>query len=296
MKVVLAGEGADEIFCGYESYIRYLRIYERLWQPYRQYTPGPVREAIAQAVEYISRRTLRYSGASDLLVRAARDRHLFWGGAMTFWETQKKSLLDLDLLTARLLEPGAGFPQTHRDLFDTHELIRDSAAGLPPQADELARMTKLELDYRLPELLLMRMDKMTMAHSVEARVPFLDHRLVELACALPAKWKISGGIAKSLLKDAVRGTIPDRAIDGRKKGFGAPISDWAKHELGFRMEKTIVECRLFKSGWFKIEYIQAMFREHRRGRQNFAARLWVLYNLASWYDRWIEPMPFSTGR
>ena len=290
VKVVLVGEGADEQFCGYEGYLRYLRIYERLWKPYRRSIPSWARRLAASAAERLVRYWPERGAAADFVVRAGRDRDLFWGGAVTFWETQKHGLLKWEALSAEST-PGSGLiDDTTTRIFDSYAVVRESNRQLRGRPhDELTRMINLELNYRLPELLLMRVDKMTMAHSLEARVPFLDHRLVELSFGLPSDWKIANGVPKSILKDAVRGLLPDEVIDRPKIGFGAPVSEWLKGEFGRRVENEISNCGLFRSGWFHLGYIQWMFRAHRIGARNYGHNLWALYNLACWYNRWIEP-------
>jgi asparagine synthase (glutamine-hydrolysing) len=170
---------------------------------------------------------------------------------------------------------------------DSNIVMAAATSMLPDPSSPLTRMINLELHYRLPELLLMRVDKMTMAHSLEARVPFLDHRLVESTFDLPTDWKIAGDHPKSLFKDAVRGMIPDEIIDRPKTGFGAPVSAWLRGQLGKLVEDEIGRCPLFFDGWFDRNYISKMFEAHRRGKGDFGACLWALYNLAVWHRLWI---------
>ncbi|OEC38128.1 asparagine synthase (glutamine-hydrolyzing) [Pseudomonas sp. 1D4] len=287
VKAVLVGEGADELFAGYSGYLRYLQLYRQLWTPYRRWLPKGLRRGIGQLAERIGREGLYRSSSLDFLLRASRDKECFWGGAATFWEIQKSALLNKDAID---FTRGSGLlDDSALRIADSDVVMAAAAALLPAGNDEqLRRMTNLELTYRLPELLLMRVDKMTMANSIEARVPFLDHRLVEAAFAMPEAWKLERGRAKSLLKDAVRGLIPDPVIDRPKVGFGAPVAHWLKGELGRRVEYEISQCALFRNGWFNDGYIRDLFEAHRSGRGNHGASLWALYNLASWYDRWID--------
>lgn len=296
VKVVLVGEGADEQFCGYDGYVRYLNIYARLWSPYQRYAPSAVRALVANAAQKLTGVWEGKAAALDLAVRAGRGGECFVGGAVAFWETQKQKLFVRDALASAPRVPGLLDDERIR-VFDSNAIMAEAGhmlEGMP--SDQLMRMTSLELAYRLPELLLMRVDKMTMAHSLEARVPFLDHRLVEMSFSLPSSWKLANGIPKSILKDAVRGVIPDEVIDRPKVGFGAPVSEWLKGELGRRAEYEIATCDLFSNGWFDRGYIQKMFEAHRNGRRNFSTNLWALYNLAGWYNRWIKPESLPAGR
>lgn len=285
VKAVLVGEGADELFAGYNGYLRYLNLHRRYWQPYRR-LPAAMRRGAGWLAEQAGRDGLACASGLDFLIRASRDKECFWGGAATFWEIQKNALLN----TAAIDFSGSSGPLDDRALrvADSNAVMAAAAALLPARdSEQLRRMTQLELSYRLPELLLMRVDKMTMAHSLEARVPFLDHRLVEAAYALPAAWKLEGGRPKSVFKDAVRGLIPDRVIDRPKVGFGAPVAHWLKGEFGRRVEHEINQSALFQRGWFNPGYIRQMFEAHRSGRGDYGTNLWALYNLAGWYDRWI---------
>jgi asparagine synthase (glutamine-hydrolysing) len=128
---------------------------------------------------------------------------------------------------------------------------------------------------------------MTMAHSLEARVPFLDHELVELAMRTPSAWKVRGGVGKSILKDAMRGRIPDSVIDRPKMGFGAPMAEWLRGDFGHEVERSVLGSELFKSGWFRPTVVRRLFEGHRSGARNYAHYLWVLYNLVAWHEHWI---------
>ena len=109
-----------------------------------------------------------------------------------------------------------------------HKRYKDKAKDPSP----LNWMSYLDLNHRLPDLLLMRVDKMSMGVSLECRVPFLDHKFVELAMSIPASTKIKGGNLKAILKKSVRGVIPDEFIDRKKQGFGVPIQEWMMDKLG----------------------------------------------------------------
>ncbi|UUQ63729.2 asparagine synthase (glutamine-hydrolyzing) [Pseudomonas fuscovaginae UPB0736] len=294
VKAVLVGEGADELFAGYSGYLRYLKLHQRFWQPYRM-LPRTVRQGAGWLARQAGRDGLSHASGLDFLIRASSDKECFWGGAATFWEIQKSALLNKGVID---FSAGSGpLDDSLLRVADSNVVMAAAAAMLPAgDIEQLRRMTQLELSYRLPELLLMRVDKMTMAHSIEARVPFLDHRLVEAAYAMPADWKLDGGRTKSLFKDAVRGLIPDRVIDRPKVGFGAPVAHWLRGEFGRRVEHEINQCALFKRGWFNLGYIRELFDAHRSGRGDYGTNLWALYNLAGWYDCWIDAPNARGGR
>ena len=126
-------------------------------------------------------------------------------------------------------------------------------------------MTYLELKQRLAELLLMRVDKMTMATSVEARVPFLDHELVEFAMALPPEMKVRDGVGKYLLKKAVEDVLPRDIVYRKKQGFGAPVAEWFKGDLGRRAQREIRESSLAERGLLDYDELDRMWDAHRAG-------------------------------
>jgi asparagine synthase (glutamine-hydrolysing) len=149
-------------------------------------------------------------------------------------------------------------------------------------------MTYLELKLRLPELLLMRVDKMTMAASVEARVPFLDHRLVEYAMGVPRALKVEGRSGKHVLKRALEGVLPRDLLYRRKRGFGAPVEGWFRGPAAAELESRVMNSPLRGRGLLDYRFVARLFDEHRRGARDWGFHLWALLNLSLWYDRWIE--------
>jgi asparagine synthase (glutamine-hydrolysing) len=136
-------------------------------------------------------------------------------------------------------------------------------------------MTYLDLRLRLPELLLMRIDKMSMGASLEARVPFLDHRLVALVLSIPTKMKASDGELKRVLRRAVRGLIPDELIDRPKQGFRVPVEEWLLRELGDRTRHEVAEMCAQTD---LLDGAEVARRLERPGRE-----AWYLLNLALWW-------------
>jgi asparagine synthase (glutamine-hydrolysing) len=137
----------------------------------------------------------------------------------------------------------------------------------------------------------MRVDKVSMASSIEARVPFLDHRLVEYTMHVPRAFKLRGGRTKHLLKEAVRGLIPDEVIDRRKQGFSAPVKEWFRGPLAGYARRSIMDSRLRERDLFDYGVLDGMLEAHRSGRKNYDTLLWSLLNLSQWYDQWIAGEP-----
>ena len=272
--VIQVGEGSDEQFAGYPAYLRELRFYEWLWRPYRA-VPSFVRSPIFRLASGYLRPKQMFL-LLDYIRKATERDELFWGGVNIFTETHKKMLLSRHWSnrshSAQLLAQ------------DWHKAIleRDS------HADYLKRMIYLEFKNRLPELLLMRVDKVSMATSVEARVPFLDHRLVEYSMTIPKQLKFRKGEPKYILKKAVEGIIPNNIIYRKKQGFAAPVNEWLRSEWSSFAESRIRNSRLMHRNIFRTEFIDTLIKSHRSGRREEGMPLWALLNLALWYDRWIE--------
>lgn len=276
--VIQTGEGADEIFSGYASYARYLKIYENFWR-YAERLPRTIRRASGNAARQMIKMTGRQRVLQELMRRMAADEPLFWGAAVVFDESQKPSLLSQDF------QKRIGNYRT----LETVNYYLEHIARERPASDFLARMTYLELKIRLPELLLMRVDKITMATSVETRVPFLDHNLVEYALGIPREFKVAGASGKHILKRALEPILPHDLLYARKKGFGAPIREWFRAGLGATFDEYVMNSTLAKREFFDYRFIARMLDEHRRGKTDWSFHLWTLLNLSLWYERWIDP-------
>src|SRR4029077_4166295 len=238
---------------------------------------------------------------ADIVDRAARGREHFWSGATAFWDMMKAQLVHKERLPegqipAALLNSGL-FPSSYAqpDSFNVVRSFLEPFDRQHPGQDVLTRMIYNEFRLRLPELLLMRVDKIGMSVSLEARVPFLDHELVEFTMDIPMADKIRGNVPKRLLKAAVTGLIPDEIIHRRKMGFGAPMTQWLRGNFGSRVEAAILSSRLLDRGWLNREYIRRLCGEHRAGNSDKSLYIWALYNLTAWYDYWIDGQRRATA-
>ena len=270
--VVQIGEGSDEIFHGYDWYVRMVRFsrYESLLRR----LPGPMRSGAGRAAVSLTNRVGRGYGYANALASVSAGRRAFWGGAIV-WSGDLK---------ARVLRNGAG--RHHPDSYDLVDDLWREAERQAPHVDLLQGMTYVELKRRLSELLLMRVDKMTMATSVEARVPFLDHELVEFAMALPRRAKVDGSTGKALLKRAVRPIVGADIVDRPKQGFGAPVSEWFRGPFGERAQELIRRSSLAERGLLDYDVIDELWAAHRGGA-NWGMHLWNVLNASAWHDHWI---------
>ncbi|MDP2816288.1 MAG: asparagine synthase C-terminal domain-containing protein, partial [Rectinemataceae bacterium] len=190
--------------------------------------------------------------------------------AEAFTETHKK----------RLLSPRLRKKFADRTSWEAIRPIRERFEAKAKEPSHLNWMTYLDLNLRLPELLLMRVDKMSMGVSLEGRVPFLDHKLVELAMSLPEEMKTRQGVLKYILKKAVRGVIPDEIIDRKKQGFGVPVYEWFFDRLGNEIRRELDEfCG--KTDFFDRDEVFRLIEEGK------TAQIWYLFNFALWWKEYI---------
>jgi asparagine synthase (glutamine-hydrolysing) len=291
--VVQVGEGSDELFCGYGDYVSYLHLYRRGWSQL-MHLPGFVRKAVSfaglSAFNMGGRHLLRRGRkmAPDLFRRLAAGEELFWSGAFVFDEVYKSRLFSAQTLDRMAAGVGGG---KRLSSYSVIQADLDRLLAVRPHAGDLERMIYLDLKLRLPELLLMRVDKVTMATSIEARVPFLDHKLVELAMNIPSSLKFHHGEKKYILKRALRGHVPDWVLDRPKKGFGTPINEWMLDRLGGMISHELFNSSLRKRQLFNYDFIKQLLDQQRGGKVNNAFFLWSLLNLSLWYDHWIEGQP-----
>jgi asparagine synthase (glutamine-hydrolysing) len=264
--VIQVGEGADELFAGYTHWIDVLRLYHGLWQSYSR-LPAALRR-VALAAAPLDRDSIRY----EFVRRATVGEELFWGGAEAFGEARKSRLV------------GAGLRARLGDL-SSWDVIRpyrrrfeERSSGV--NGDYVNWMAYLDLRLRLPELLLMRVDKMSMATSIEARVPYLDHEFVGLALSVPERFKLNGGQTKALFKKAVRGLIPDTIIDRPKQGFAVPVDEWLRTRLGGVIHDKLLAFTA-RTDYFDSAAVETMVRHNDY-------LTWYLLNFALWHELWIE--------
>jgi asparagine synthase (glutamine-hydrolysing) len=268
--VVLVGEGSDEVFGGYGDFVSALESYRSKWQPLLRLPRG-----IRQAIHTVARGSGASNGRLDILRRAAGNEPFYWGLDVVFWDTEKQ----------HLLRPGArsifgdGSAPLVAGYYDEIERHR-------PKADFLQRMSYIELSNRLPELLLMRVDKFSMAHSLEARAPFLDHELVSYVLSLPQHSKILGQQTKRVLKLAVKGVLPDDIINRKKQGFRVPLPAWLAGPLSGWAEERLFSATARQLDFFDFDYIRKSWRDHINGTYDHSFNLWCLINLFSWYECW----------
>ena len=264
--VLLSGEGSDEVFGGYGLYRKMLQMEKGFRYPVvgtkklfpimhnipQAFLPG---DRLKKYMDWISNPLEnRYRGTSADVTN--RIRRSFYARDFLLY-LQKKPYLD--------------------DRFNSW--FKDVA-----HRDVLSKMLYVDSKTWLPDDLLLKADKMTMAASIELRVPFLDHKIVTFAASLPAHYKIYKGEGKFILKKLMEGVLPKDIIYRKKKGFTVPTQQWFTGKLLKPARDIIMSEKLMNRGWFQKGYLETMFDRHSRGREDYSRRIFSLLVLYHWLD------------
>jgi asparagine synthase (glutamine-hydrolysing) len=267
VKVVLGGDGADELLAGYPTFAaeRAARLFRRLPRPARRLAGAAVGRLPVDhgniSLDFKLKQFLR--GAAEPMALA----HQRWLGSFSGPEI------------ARLLaEP----PPIDVEAEHLHR-----AAGLAAGADPLTRSLALYQDTYLPDDILTKVDRASMACGLEVRAPFLDAGLVDAIEMLPPGYKYGRGRTKRLLKQAAAGRLPATILGRPKKGFGIPVARWLRGPLSGLLDELLGPDRLARQGLFRPDEVARRVREHRDGARDHRKPLWTLLMFQLWYDRWL---------
>jgi asparagine synthase (glutamine-hydrolysing) len=261
VKVVLTGEGADEIVGGYPKHAA-----ERLGWVYRC-LPGSLRRGLigrlARALPF-RYRDLQI-GVASLNIDDWRERYVRWFGALDFRQRRELSLL----------HGGAGGERVELPPFDAH-----------PDTSALRRILYFDQTSWLPDNLLERGDRMTMAASIEARVPFLDHRFVEYASSLPDRMRVDGLRRKVVLREAAKALLPRSILERPKVGFRVPVKEWFAGEMRDYLLDHLRGPGSITRRYYHTKVLDRVIDEHLKGRQSHDKLLWSLLSLEIWHRQY----------
>lgn len=263
--VCQVGEGSDELFWGYSSWKYMLKLQEL---NDIKLIPSWLKKLGLAGMKMIGKDKEMYY---EWLKRGANNERVFWGGAEAFTETQKKGLL-----TEKVYDNLSANYSSANVINKYYEQFKSRTV----EQSNLNWMSYLDLKLRLPELLLARVDKMSMAVSLEARVPFLDDKFVSHAMGIKSQLKTTSKESKYILKEAIKGILPENIIYRKKQGFDAPVYDWMMQELGDVAKEKI---KLFNqhTQFLNQMYIDDLF-SRKKGKQ-----IWFVLNLALWWEHYI---------
>src|SRR5581483_8984837 len=276
--VALSGEGGDEVFAGYKTYAatRLSGLYQRIVpKPLRRVVPGLVSLLpVSHGKVSFDYKAKRFAAGASQPALAA---HFSW-----------KAIFDEDRKRDLYREP-------QDELAPTVRLYDEAAAGVDPK-DLLARLLAVDTHVGLEGDMLVKADRMTMATSLEGRVPLLDHPLVELVASLPSRFKMRGLTTKVLLRRAMADRLPRQTTGGPKQGFNVPIPSWLVGPLRDLVHETLSPRRIAETGLFRPEPIAELIRAHEARERDCSRDIWTLLMFQAWHDGVAAAVPAEVER
>jgi asparagine synthase (glutamine-hydrolysing) len=269
--VVLSGDGGDELFAGYTRYVvdRKREGFARLPKPLRENVMRPLSQRLPHATWG---RNYLHNVSLDPISR-------YLDSVSVFTSLNRNSLYSADFKSK------LGSTSYVSTLFN--DLVNHVSTG-----ESLDQLLYLDSKTYLPGDILTKVDRMSMAVSLEARAPLLDHKLIDFVTGIPAGLKLSGFETKYLLKKAVKDLVPSEILNRPKQGFGVPIQEWINQQLRSRVRETLTEPRTRQRGYLNSQYIDVLLDEHERGRRDHSMGLWALFMLELWHRQFVdEPRP-----
>jgi asparagine synthase (glutamine-hydrolysing) len=275
VKVALGGDGGDEMFAGYDRYLgnQLIDLYCLVPAPLRRHIIEPIIHRLPDNFSYNNRvQKLRWMMA--LSKTSVSERYAASASFLRFSHVHKEALYTSRLWQELGEQDSAG------------HLMRFFDASNAQQAVD--KMLYTDLKTRLPDHLLMIADRMTMAHSLEGRSPYVDHRLVEFVATVPAEYKLRGRTLKYLQREIAREFLPETLVQRPKQGFSFPLAYWFKQELRPLTTTLFQQSRLVEEGYFQAPAMLGLLEEHVEGKVDHNYRLWLLLNLELWHRLFVE--------
>jgi asparagine synthase (glutamine-hydrolysing) len=272
--VVLSGDGGDELFGGYDRYLPHPRVarFDRI--------PLPGTRRIARAIWPLLPHGAR---GKNFLRHISRDEDGRYLDSVAFFQPDEKdALYTTDM--HRALDGASAEAKLARHL--------SRFRAMPPHS----RMMRFDFETYLPEDILTKVDRMSMAHSIESRVPLLDNEVIDFAASLPCSMKIANGRRKHILKEAVKGLLPASILHRRKQGFGVPIGVWFKGSLREVFADILESQRTIERGYFRREFTDRLLREHLAGTRDHTLRLWQFVVLELWHRAYVDAQSSIVNR
>lgn len=266
VKVVLTGEGSDEIMAGYGKYAKALHLLN-YGEKYESLTPKFLRSVIKMGANAVGGKLTR-----TFLIRESDIENLFFDNFAIFGKNAQEKLFSAET-KAKIAEKNPYF-------YQNEWLAKTDAKEI------LDQLLYMDSKTYLHELL-MKQDQMSMAASIESRVPFLDHKLVEFTAQMPVNMKLRGDTTKFLLKKAMNGILPDEILYRSKMGFPVPMARWLRNEFKEMVEEYVLSKRTLSRHIFNAEWVKKLVSEHNQGKDH-ANRLFRLINFEIWYRLFIE--------
>ena len=263
--VVLSGDGGDELFGGYDRYLPHPRVAAFDRAP----IPG-LRAAAALAWPLLP----HGAKGKNFLRHVAKDAAGRYLDSITFFQPDERAALYADGARAALASGAEATLWRHFERF----------AALPHDG----RMMRFDFETYLPEDVLTKVDRMSMAHSIESRVPLLDNTVIDFAASLPSRFKIHAGRRKHVLKQALRPLLPPGILDRRKQGFGVPLGTWFRGGLTDLFSEVLESPRARQRGYFEPAFVSRLVKEHLSAQRDHTLRLWQLTVFELWHRHYLD--------
>lgn len=272
VKVVLTGEGSDELMAGYARYRKTI-LNLALGERYHRVVPSGVRDLVRKQFSGMTGSKLRLKLGRTFLNLSPDIESIYFDNFSVFSRSLQQQLLTRDAMDQMGgIDPYAG--------------VRDVLRNTDAQS-LLDRLLYADIKTYLHELL-MKQDQMSMAASVESRVPFLDHKLVEFTSSLPERLKLRRWTTKYVLRQSMKGVLPPAILDRPKMGFPVPLGKWFRGEYASVLDEYVLGSRTMERGIFQPDFVRSLVDQHQRGVANHSERLWSLVNLEIWFRRFID--------
>lgn len=280
VKVVLTGEGSDELLAGYGKYWR--TMYN--WQLARAYArfPRGMASAMRRTLDQLPNSAVKQKLLRTFLYLPTSLESIYLENFGVFNIPDQERLLSADFREAVEADGGT------LDPFFGHRQTLHSFDHMPL----LNRLLAVDITTYL-QALLMKQDKMSMAASLESRVPFLDHKVVEFAARLPLELKLRGVSTKRILRKIMRRRLPQSILKRRKMGFPTPAGQWLRQGHTHLLDELLLSQRARERGIFDMEYVARIVREHRAGTGKHTERLWALLNVEWWFQECLDTAPVA---
>lgn len=273
--VVQTGDGADELFAGYRSWLQYNRFYP--WYHRYEKLPTFFRKGMAAAIRETSDEA---SALREIFSRASKNEEFFWGGARAFKESTKRSFLSDNFNNTTAGKDSYSIIKEYRLEF---EMLKQKHRWM----NDLDWMCYVGFRFQIPSKYLYRMDRLGMANSIEIRSPFLDYHFINSAFSVPSSLKIKNNEPKYILKKSLEKLLPTDILYRKKMGFCVPLQEWAGDIMLDYMDQHLKSFAR-NTGIFNEKGLQLQIDQLKKGNKAFTNQLWTIYFMMAWFKKWMS--------
>jgi asparagine synthase (glutamine-hydrolysing) len=273
VKVILSGDGGDELFAGYDRYIA-----SRIERNYYARIPSFIRKTLFEPLAKSFPPSSQKKGLKNMYKRfvegsmlSPEGRHLRW---QTFLGDEEKKELFKERLMAKL------------NNYHSYQIVEEFYQGCNSR-QTLGKESYVDIKLYLPEDILVKVDRMSMANSLEARSPFLDHRLMTFAASVPSQLKLKRFTTKYLLKKGMKDKLPSEILNREKQGFSIPMKNWLRDELQDVMLELLSKKRIKDKNYFNYHYVEKLIKQHLERRRDNSHKIWMLMVFEKWHDLYL---------